>query len=205
MKTIFKHAIVLVLLISMTTSANAQANITDAFSKSYALSYSQKYDQAAQTLLNIYDAKSYEINLRLGYIYFLGKDYAKSKQYYQKAIDLMPMSVEAKIGMTYALGGENNTTKLIEVYNSILSYDVYNSYANYYMGFIYYSNKDYTNAHKYFERNVNLYPFTYDSVIMLAWTNLKLGKTNEAKVLFQKALVISPDDVSATSGIGMCK
>lgn len=200
-----KELFLTTLLMIASTGLWSQANLVDAFSKSYSLSYAQKYDQAAQTLLNVYDAKSYEINLRLGYIYFLAKDYAKSKQYYQKAIELMPMSVEAKIGMTYPLGGEGNTSKLIEIYNSILSTDVYNTYANYYLGFIYYTNKDYTNAHKYFERNVNLYPFTYDSVIMLAWTNLKLGKMNEAKVLFQKALVISPDDQSATSGLALCK
>jgi len=40
---------------------------------------------------------------------------------------------------------------------------------------------------------------------MLAWTNFKLGKLREAKVLFQKALLISPDDESATEGLNLIK
>ena len=50
---------------------------------------------------------------------------------------------------------------------------------------------------------VNHYPFDYDSVIMLAWTNYRLGKMREAKVLFQKALLIQPGAESALEGLSL--
>ena len=50
---------------------------------------------------------------------------------------------------------------------------------------------------------VNLYPFDYDSVIMLAWTNFQLNKFREAKVLFNKSLLIRPGDESALEGLGL--
>ena len=40
---------------------------------------------------------------------------------------------------------------------------------------------------------------------MLAWSNLKLGKTREAKIYFNKALLYSPDDASAREGLGLIK
>jgi Tfp pilus assembly protein PilF len=69
------------------------------------------------------------------------------------------------------------------------------------MGLIHYNREDYQQAFWYFEKVVNHYPFDYDSVIMLAWSSYKLGKAREAKVLFQKALMIRPDDESAKEGL----
>jgi len=40
---------------------------------------------------------------------------------------------------------------------------------------------------------------------MFAWTNLKLGKTREAQVLFNKVLMLSPDDKSALEGLSLIK
>jgi hypothetical protein len=40
---------------------------------------------------------------------------------------------------------------------------------------------------------------------MLAWTNFKLGKTREAKILFNKALLYYPEDSSAKEGLALIK
>jgi hypothetical protein len=40
---------------------------------------------------------------------------------------------------------------------------------------------------------------------MLAWTNLQLGKSREARVLFNKVLLYSPGDKSALEGMGLIK
>ena len=56
-----------------------------------------------------------------------------------------------------------------------------------------------------FEKVVNLYPFDYDSIHMLAWTKFKLGQLGEAKQLFAKALRIRPGDESATEGYNLIK
>lgn len=50
-----------------------------------------------------------------------------------------------------------------------------------------------------------MYPFDYYATLMLGWTNLKLGRSREAEVLFNKTLLISPDDASALEGLGALK
>ena len=65
--------------------------------------------------------------------------------------------------------------------------------------------KDYKQAYIFFEKVVNLYPFDYQSLLMLGWTNYRLGKPREAKILFNKALLYSPGDASAKEGLALVK
>ena len=91
------------------------------------------------------------------------------------------------------------------MYNKILKISPNNTIANYRLGLIYYGKKDYQKALKLFEKVVNLYPFDYDGLLMYAWTNFMLGKTKEAKILFNKVLMLSPDDESAREGLDLIK
>jgi Flp pilus assembly protein TadD len=50
---------------------------------------------------------------------------------------------------------------------------------------------------------VNLYPFDYDGLLMYAWSNLQIGKFKEAKILFNKVLMLSPNDKSALEGLAI--
>jgi tetratricopeptide (TPR) repeat protein len=71
------------------------------------------------------------------------------------------------------------------------------------LGLIYYGREEYEAALRYFEKVVNLYPFDYDALTMLAWTHFKLHNVREAKVLFQKALLHTPGGTSATEGLDL--
>jgi tetratricopeptide (TPR) repeat protein len=73
------------------------------------------------------------------------------------------------------------------------------------MGLIFYGQKNYTKALGYFKKVVDLYPFSYDGLLMYAWTNLNLGKKREAEVLFNKVLLLSPNDESALGGLQLIK
>jgi hypothetical protein len=42
-------------------------------------------------------------------------------------------------------------------------------------------------------------------MLMFAWTSYFMGKTREAKILFSKVLLISPNDKSATEGMALIK
>jgi Flp pilus assembly protein TadD len=50
-----------------------------------------------------------------------------------------------------------------------------------------------------------MYPFSYDGLLMYAWTNYQLGKFADAKILFNKVLLLSPADKSAKEGLGLIK
>ena len=203
MKTIFFS---LITQLSVALCVQAQKDIvTESFSKSYQHEYKGDYTSAINTIKTVYNAQSYEINLRLGWLHYEAGLFSESQAYYQKAIDLMPYAIEAKFGYVYPASALGNWEQVITQYKKILETDPQNTTANYRIGMILYGKKDYPGAYKYFEKAVNLYPFGYDSLIMFAWTNYFLGKTKEAKVLFNKVLLVSPSDPSALEGLGLIK
>ena len=122
-----------------------------------------------------------------------------------KAILLKPYAIEAKFGLIKPLSATENWDRVKTTYTDILKIDPQNTLANYWLGVIYYNRKEYASANKLFEKVANLYPLDYDATIMLAWTKLKQGKTAEAKVLFQHALTLRPNDSSSLEGLKLIK
>ena len=172
-----------------------------AFKESYQLENKGDYHAAANSLKAVYQASSYEINLRLGWLSYKSGSLTESESYYRKAISIMPYGIEARFGLVYPLSSMGNWTQVIEVYEKILEIDPDNSLANYRYGLLLYNRKDYLKADRLISLVVNLFPFDYDSVVLLGWIKLKLGNTVEAKLLFQKALLNHPDDPSALKGL----
>lgn len=198
--------IILILLFTFISRTQAQTDsVLQAFTKSYELEAKAEYMNAIHVLKPLYDSTSYEMNLRLGWLHYEAGLQLESATYYQKSIDLVPGSIEAKLGIAYPLSVLRNWDKVLEQYTYILTLDPVNTIVFYRMGYIYYNKKDYQNANLYFEKVVNLYPFGYEALLMYAWTNYQLGKTPEAKVLFNKVLMLSPSDKSALEGLGLIK
>jgi tetratricopeptide (TPR) repeat protein len=197
--------VLLSLLFNLNAGSQEYKTIQDAFEKSYLYEYSGDYSKAVDALKTVYSEDSYEINLRLGWLTYMAGFFTESSAYYQKAIDLMPLSIEARFGYVYPASAMGNWEQVKNQYIEILKIDPQNSLANYRLGSIYYGNEDFTTALKYFEKVVNLYPFDYDGLLMYAWTNLKLGKYREASVLFNKVLMNRPNDTSALEGLKLIK
>jgi len=185
--------------------AQSQAAVQNAFSKSYEAEKAGNYSSAINELKNVYTANGYFVNIRIGWLYYLAKQYAESIRYYNLAISLKPYAIEARFGCVKPLSAIQSWNKVKEQYQLILKIDPQNTIANYWLGVIYYNRKDFQNAVKLFEKVVNLYPLDYDSIIMLAWTKLNLNKTAEAKILFHHALVIRPNDKSSLAGLKLIK
>jgi tetratricopeptide (TPR) repeat protein len=176
-----------------------------AFSESYKQEALGKSDAAIGMMKAIYDEKSYEINLRMGWLHYLAGKYQDATSYYQKASDVLPASVEAKLGNVLPLAAMEKWDQVEKLYLEILAIDPHHSISNYRLGLIHYNKGKYDVATKYFQKVTDLYPFDYDGLHMLAWSYFKQGKMREAKVLFQKALLVRPGDKSATEGINVIK
>ncbi len=185
--------------------AQDYAKLTAAFSESYMKEKSGKYADAVSVLKAYYSPDSYEINLRLGWLTYLQGQFSESGSYYNKAIELMPYAIEPRLGAVLPASSLGNWDMVIDQYNRILTIDPNNTVTLYRLGLILYDKKDYKKACQLFEKVVNLYPFDYQSVLMLAWTSYRLGKTREAKILFNKALLYFPDDISAKEGLSLIK
>lgn len=185
--------------------AQTTNEIISAFQQSYIQEASGELQKATEVLKSVYAENSYEINLRLGWLTYSGGQFTESMAYYRRAIELKPYAIEAKFGFVYPAAAVGNWTSVIQQYEKILEICPNNSVAMHRLGLIYYGREEYTRAFGYFEKVVNLYPFDYDGLIMFAWTNLKLHKTREARILFEKALMNTPGGSSAIEGLELIK
>jgi tetratricopeptide (TPR) repeat protein len=185
--------------------AQSPAQQQQAFKESYVQEYNKQYAEAIASLTKVYDEKSYEVNLRLGWLHYQNKNYPQSQQYYQKAANVKSYSVEARLGLVKPLSVLENWDKVLNIYEEILKIDPQNYTANYWAGVIYYNRKKYDQASKLFEKIVNLYPFDYDGNYMLGWTFVNLGKSAEAKILFNKGLLNKPGDAACLEALGKIK
>jgi len=200
MKKVFYISLVIPLVL------NAQSEeMIDAFSESYSLEAVGNFAKAIEELNQVYDESSYELNLRLGWLYYNMGNYFESKNKYQVALGLMPYAIEAKLGYVLPVSAMGNWDEVVKTYEHILEIDPQNSLVNYRMGAIYYERKQYEKALIFCEKTVNQYPFDYDSVILLAWIQFQMGNLREAEVLFKKSMLIKPNNSSAEYGLGLIK
>ncbi len=203
LKRINRQIIILLLVLfsSVIVKGQVSTDMINAFKSSYQLERNGKYSQAAEILKTIYIGDSYELNLRIGWLDYQAGLFTESESFYNKAVSIHPMAVEARFGLVLPLAALGKWDIVIKQYTKILEIDPNNTVANYRMGSIYYGRMEYEKALQYLEKVVNLYPFDYDSMVLYAWCNYRLKKYREAKILFQKTLLIRPDDTSALEGL----
>ena len=202
MKTI---AIIIILGFGSLAYGQTNTKVYESFIESYGLEATGNYSNAIEKIIEIYTADSYDMNIRLGWLYYNLGNYPESQKYYQIATQILPYSIEAKLGYVLPVSGLGYWDKVIEVYNDILVIDPQNTLVNYRMGAIYYERREYEKAYDFLENVINLYPNDFDAILLFAWSHYQMGKLKEAKVLFNKALLIKPNNASAQYGCGLIK
>ena len=194
-------SIAFLMLISLSSYSQDFNTEMAAFQESYLQEATGEVLKAADALKEVYREDSYEQNLRLGWLTYQAGLFSESLAFYNKAVSLKPMAIEAKFGYVYPASAMGNWEQVITQYKKILDICPNHSTANHRLGLIYYGREQYDVAYKYFEKVVNLYPFDLDALLMFGWTNLKMHKVREAKILFQKALLHTPGGSSALEGL----
>lgn len=182
-----------------------QAKLEESFQESYKKESTGDFKAAAKSLEAVYDKTSYEINLRLGWLYYNAGLFDQSIQYYTRAGELKSYSEEARFGLILPRAALGQWDQVIPLYEKILEINPGNTTALYRLGLVYYNRKQYDKAHPLFGKVVDLYPFGYDGLLMLGWTSYFMGNYNQAKVLFNKVKLYNPGDESATEGLRLIK
>ncbi|MFO7924230.1 MAG: tetratricopeptide repeat protein [Bacteroidales bacterium] len=203
LRTLLRIAILLSVLMPYRLHSQDADRQIETFRESYALENTGELQKSIEVLRAIYDEKSYEINLRLGWLTYLSGSFIESTSYYNRAVNLMPYAIEPRLGVVYPLSAMGNWDQVIGHYKKILDTDPQNSLVNYRLGVIYYNREEYNNSHKHLEKVVNLYPFDIDGLVMLAWCKFRLKQFREAKILFQRSLMHTPDSASAREGLSL--
>jgi len=192
------------LIISSTTTAQTDKTVV-AFNQSIEQEKVLNYTGAIETITDLKDSTSYEVNMRLGWLYYKAGYKKKSLNHYTKAISIKPNAIEPRYGYSFPAYQLEDFQEIITQDKKILEIDPNNKTINGNLGSIYYYSKEYNKALPFFEKVVNLYPFDYDNNLMLAWTYLKLGKNTEAEQTFNTVLLYSPSDASALEGLAVLK
>jgi len=201
-----KLSLLIVILVALPAWAQVnQETLEQSFARSYELEKAKDFLSSAKELKNVYDQSSYEINLRLGWLYYNAGNFSESVNYYTQAQKLKPYSEEARFGLILPKAAQGLWDEVIELYNKILEIHPNNTVALYRLGLIYYERKNYDKALPLFQKLVDLYPFEYDGLLMLAWTSYFTGNYNQAKVLFNKVKLLNPGDASANEGLELMR
>jgi tetratricopeptide (TPR) repeat protein len=204
MEFLKKRIAIFLLLVVFGVSASAQVSPSKVFENSYAKEAAGDYQGAINDLVGL-NGFDYHKSLRLGWLYYLSKNFDISIYYYQQAVKLRPKAVEALLGLCNPLEALSKIDQLEATYKKILAIDPMNSKINYALGNIYYYQKNFILSEKHFDLVIDLYPFDYYSNLMAGWTKYFLDKKNEAKILFNTVLIISPSNKSAKEGLALIK
>ncbi len=205
MNTLIRITVIIMLALSPILLTNAQSNKkVSAFSKSIAEEKNGNYTKAISDMNQLYEEykNDYLVNLRLGWLYYMNKQYDKSERFYKAALSISSNSIEAMLGLTYPYSAQDKWNEIKDLYKKILTKDSFNYTANLRLGQIYLNSKDFLNARKYLEKNFKEYPSDYDTNLSLGYVYLNLGDKTHASECFINALSVSPGDTTATEALG---
>jgi len=193
-----------ILTMSFAQAQEISERQTSAFEASYTAEAAKDYDKAISLLKapGIYNERLYEINLRLGWLYYEKKDYSNSEVYYKVASIDNPGSIEALLGFIYPTSAVENWAAVFETYQKILTIDPNHSLVNYRIALMYFYRKDYTNTEKHLKKVLDHYPFDFDCLLLMAQTKVASGKIFEAKTYYQRAQLYSPTNEEIKKALG---
>ncbi len=200
-------AAILALLSSSVLSQKPDAKM-DAFHQSLKHETAGNYPKAIDDLLSVYKQHNddYLLNLRLGWLHYLNKNYEESKKYYSQAVQLTnSKSIEALLGSTLPLAALNEWNAVEEAYRSILKSDPVHYTANLRLGQILLNKGLYADARAFLEKAHTYYPGSYEPNLSLGWTCYYRGERKKAEDLLTTALLLSPGDSLAIKGLSLLK
>ena len=173
--------------------------IKEAYQRSYIYEKSGDYTDAIKALMPVYKSypNGYTVNLRLGWLYYLAGRYADSEYHYKKALQAIPTSVEAVLGLMLPLMAQDRWSQVESLAYRILKTDYYNYYGNLRLSIALRHEKKFTMAEAVDRKMLTLYPTDINFLNELALSLLGEGKKLYAKTIFENVLILDPENVVA--------
>jgi len=195
-----KKILLLLLTFSLLSSSEEFKSIKSAYFKSYDYEQVGQYKEAIKTLSPLYTKypKGYTLNLRLGWLFYLQKNYNNAMKHYKTASLINTQALEPKLGLirvylaTYSYEeAQNVTTELLKI-------DYYNYYANLYMTKALIAQKKHEIAIKVSKKMLSLYP-TDTLFLEQLLISYKATKSKYYKDVYESILILDPNNVLARS------
>ncbi|WP_456341495.1 tetratricopeptide repeat protein [Thermovibrio sp.] len=173
--------------------------IKNSYYRSYLYERSGNYEDAIKALMPVYKSfpNGYTVNLRLGWLYYLVKKYANSEFHYKKALQAVPSSVEAMLGLTLPYIAQGKWSDTEALCYRILRIDYYNYYGNLRLSYALRMEGKYSIAEAVNRKMLSIYPADVNFLLELALSLYNQGKTAYAKSLFEDILILDPENTVA--------
>lgn len=194
-----KKWFVLILLITVHLFALTDAEISEAYHKSYNYEKIQNYGDAIKALLPVFQEypQTYTVNLRLGWLYYLNGNFANALDHYDRAIKIAPYSLEAKLGRLLPLLAQEKYKDVEKEAFRILNVDYYNYYGNLRLCYALRMQQKFDVAEKIALKMLTVYPIDVSFLSEYALTKVGQGDMAEARRVFASILVLDPENVTA--------
>ena len=173
--------------------------IQEAYHKSFNYEKIEDYENAVRALSSVIEEypSGYTVNLRLGWLYYLLGKYANSIEYYQKAVQSVSTSVEAKNGLMLPLIAQNKYSEAASIAYQVVSVDYYNYYANLRLGYSLRMQKKYDQAAQIANKMLAVYPTDVTFMTELALVKYNQGDKETAGSLMWDVLTLDPENETA--------
>ena len=196
-----------VLLTTPPVCAASEGELAALYRASYSLEAQRDY---AGALAKMEEARrvagrSYFISARSAWLCYLAKDYGAAVAHYQDASLASPEALEPRLGLILALAAQRDWRALESACNDVLRRDPNSVGALERLAQAEYWLKDYRASEAVYRRLVSEYPSDAVYRTALGWVLLRLGRSAEARAVFEEALVLAPDDATAQQGYALVR
>jgi len=191
-------------LMLFATQALAEGDeVSDLFELSFGLESQGNYKTALNNVLKILrqDRANYTATLRAGWLYYLLGEHENAVEYYKKAIDLAPGSIEPKLGVMLPYMAVSNWPEAEKYAREVLKAAPAEYYASSRLAWILYSQGRYSEALDTYKKVQGWYPSDIEMQLGVGWTCVKMGKKEEARQAFQKVLDVRRSNIRALQGM----
>ncbi|NQV33865.1 MAG: tetratricopeptide repeat protein [Phycisphaeraceae bacterium] len=195
-----KKTILIILVMCVSVSfALSDENIRDTYRKSYNYEKIENYSNAIKALMPVYQAygNTYTVNLRLGWLYYLKKNYANSMEHYNKAVQIAPASLEAQSSRLLTLLAQERYAEAEQWAFAILKVDHYNFYGNIRLAYSLRMQKKLKAAEQINLKMLAIYPLDVTFLSEYALVKHAQGDIAAAVKAFHSVLILDPENVTA--------
>ncbi len=194
-----KLTLILLLVLVSSLYAITPEEIQEAYHKSFNYEQIEDYENAIRTLSPVLDEypNGYTVNLRLGWLYYLLGRYANSIEHYQKAIQAVSTSLEAKNGLMLPMLAQNKYSDAAALAYQVVSVDYYNYYGNMRLAFSLRMQKKYDQAEQILNKMLAVYPTDVTFLTELALVKYNQGDSEKATKLMWDVQTLDPENETA--------
>lgn len=173
--------------------------IASCYYKSYGHEQHHRYRRAIQDLKPVYEAypNTYTVNYRMGWLYYLNKNYRRALRHLNKALSILPHSLEVKNTITLVDAARHDWRRVEEESRRVIQTDPYNFTANYWYSRSLRMRHRYGSAIKVDRKMLAVFPTSASFLQELGINLFADHKQKESAAVFYDLKLLSPGNPTA--------